>query len=60
MPNVIQHNAANILALSMLFFLGAVVTPDNKSLALMPPLTPNDLLAEPVKENATQSLTTTS
>ena len=59
MPNVIQHNAANILALSMLFFLGAVAAPEHKTLALMSQLTPDDLLAESGKDNTTQSLTTT-
>jgi hypothetical protein len=58
MTDVIQHNAANILALSMLLFTSAVALPDNKFLALITEPPKDDSRAEPSTPNNTPSQST--
>ena len=56
MPNVIQHNAAKILALSMLLFTGEVAASNSKNLAPRLETLQDDLLAEPNTPNNNPSL----
>jgi hypothetical protein len=58
MTDVIQHNAANILALSMLLFTGAVAAPDNKFLARIAEPPKDDACAQPSSANQLPSLAT--